>query len=165
MTSSDRNPMDISDLALLSDIVSIYDALDPMPEMLPDVILFALHSADLDAEMARLVESEFGLVGTRGAAQVEHARRVTFSSEHLTVMVAIEPQEDHSVRLDGWAAPGGRLRVELRSSAGVLTADCDETGRFAFEAVPMGPAQMTLYPTDGCDAAIRIPVVTPAVEL
>lgn len=165
MNNSDRNRMDVTDLELLSDIVDIYDTLDPMPEMLPDVILFALHSEDLDAEMARLVESEFGLVGTRSSAQVEHARRVTFSSEHLTVMVAVEPQDDGQVRLDGWAAPGGRLQVELRSGTGVLTADCDESGRFVFDAVPTGPAQMTLYPTDGCDSAIQIPVVTPAIEL
>lgn len=165
MNDSGQNRMDIHDLELLSDIVGIYDTLDPMPEMLPEVILFALHSEDLDAEMARLVESESGLVGTRSSAQVEHARRVTFSSEHLTVMVAVEPHDDGHVRLDGWAAPGGCLRVELRSGTGVLSTDCDESGRFVFESVPMGPAQLTLYPTDGCDSAIQIPVVTPAIEL
>ncbi|MTD16797.1 hypothetical protein GIS00_22960 [Nakamurella sp. YIM 132087] len=168
--STDENghgpdPMDQYDLDLLSDIVGIYDALDPMPEMLPDVVLFALGATDLDGEMARLVESESGLVGTRGAAQVEHARRVTFSSEHLTVMVAVEPQPGDTVRLDGWAAPGGSLKVELRSGASTFTTDCDESGRFVFESVPPGPAQIVLHPAPGCDAAIRMPVVTPAIQL
>ncbi len=156
-------PMDQFDLDLLSDVLSVYDALDPMPAALPDLVLFSLGVTDLDAEMALLVETEVGLVGTRGAP-VEHARRVTFSSEHLTVMVAVDPQQG-GVRLDGWAAPGGGLRVELRSGETTLTTACDATGRFVFEWVPPGPAQIVLHPTDGCDEAIRVPVVTPAILL
>ena len=38
----------------------------------------------------------------------------TFASDSLTVMVVVNPQRDGSVRLDGWAAPGGRLHAELR---------------------------------------------------
>lgn len=163
--SESQEPMDRYDLELLSDLVAIYDQLDPMPEMLPDVILFALDTSDLDAEMARLVESEAGLVGTRGSAQVEHARRVTFSSEHLTVMVAVEPQPGGEVRLDGWAAPGGGLRVELRSGGTAFATECDDSGRFVFDSVPVGPAQITLYPTDASDSAILVPVVTPAIQL
>jgi hypothetical protein len=159
-----RDPMDRYDLDLLSDIVGIYDSLDPMPEMLPDVVLFALGATDLDGEMARLVESESGLVGTRGA-QVEHARRVTFSSEHLTVMVAVEPQPGDVVRLDGWAAPGGALHVELRTGDTTLSTECDESGRFVFESVPPGPAQIVLHPTATSDAEVRVPVVTPAIQL
>jgi hypothetical protein len=161
----DGDPMDRYDLELLTDLVDIYDKLDPMPEMLPDVILFALGASDLDAEMARLVESERGLVGTRGSAQVEHARRVTFSSEHLTVMVAVEPQSGDSVRLDGWAAPGGCMRVELRSGEALLRTECDDSGRFVLDGVPLGPAQITLYPTDASDPAVTVPVVTPAIQL
>ena len=111
INSASHEPMDMSDLDMLSDIVAIYDTLDPMPPMLPDVILFALGATDLDAEMARLVESGAGLVGTRGAP-VEHSRRVTFASEHLTVMIAVDPQPTGLVRVDGWAAPGGALHVE-----------------------------------------------------
>ena len=162
--SASHEPMDMSDLDLLSDIVALYDVLDPMPPMLPEVVLFALGATDLDGEMARLVESETGLVGTRGAP-VEHARRVTFASENLTVMIAVEPQAGGMVRVDGWAAPGGALHVELRSGECVLTTECDDSGRFVFESVPMGPAQLVLNPTDSSDPAIQIPVVTPAVHL
>ena len=152
------------DLDLLTDIVGVYDALDPMPAMLPDVILFALGATDLDAEMARFVESEAGLIGTRGAP-VEHARRVTFASEHLTVMIAVDPQVGGTVRVDGWAAPGGALHVELRSGERVLTTECDDSGRFVFDSVPVGPAQLVLNPTGSSDPAIQMPVVTPAVHL
>ena len=157
-------PMDVFDLEILSDLLAVHDVLDPMPAMLPDIVLFALGATDLDAEMARLVDEESSLVGTRAAA-VEHARRVTFSSEHLTVMVAVDGRADDGLRLDGWAAPGGRLRVELRCGDVLLTTECDETGRFVFEAVPTGPAQLTLYPTAESDEEIRVPVVTPAIQL
>ncbi|GGL91241.1 carboxypeptidase regulatory-like domain-containing protein [Nakamurella endophytica] len=159
-------PMDRRDLELLAGIVAIHDALDPMPAMLPDMVLLALGATDLDAEMARLIESESSLAGTRGADQpVEHARRITFSSEHLTVMVAVERNADGTVRLDGWAAPGAHLRVELRGGERTVQGQCDADGRFVLDGVPTGPAQLVLHPTDESDPAVRLPVVTPAVQL
>ena len=157
--------MDERDLEILGSLVDIYDRLDPMPEMLPEVVLFGLQVADLDAEMARLVESELSLSGAEGTRSVEHAKRVTFTSDSLTVMISVQEQPDHALRLDGWAAPGGNLRAELRTDSCVLTADCDDTGRFVFESVPSGSVQLVLHPTEDSDPAVRLPVVTPAVHL
>ena len=158
-------PMDQQDLDLLGDLVDIYDLLDPMPSMLPDVILFGLQAGELDAEIARLVDSELTMSGAAGTRSVEHAKRVTFSSESLTVMISVQAQPDNVLRLDGWAAPGGGLHAELRTDGETLTAECDETGRFVFEAVPSGSVQLVLHPTDDSDPTIRIPVVTPALHL
>jgi hypothetical protein len=167
--SSDADPagaaMDRVDLRILSDLLAIYDATDPMPEMLPDLVLFGLGAQDLDAEFARLVESELADSGVSGTRSVEHARRVTFASDNLTVMVVVNPQLDGSIRLDGWAAPGGRLHAELRVGESTMTAECDESGRFVFEAVPTGPAQLVLHPTENSDPSLTLPVVTPAVHL
>lgn len=158
-------PMDRADLRLLSDLLAIYDSVDPMPEILPDLVLFGLNAKNLDAEFARLVESEFALSGAAGTRSVEHARRVTFASDSLTVMVVVNPRRDGSVRLDGWAAPGGRLRAELRVGESTLTAECDDSGRFVFDAVPAGPAQLVLHPTFESDPSLTRPVVTPAMHL
>ena len=103
--------------------------------------------------------------GASGTRSVEHARRVTFASDSLTVMVVVNPQRDGSVRLDGWAAPGGRLHAELRVGESTLTAECDESGRFVFDDVPTGPAQLVLHPTLDSDPSLTLPVVTPAVHL
>lgn len=157
--------MDERDLEILGSLVDIYDRLDPMPEMLPDLVLFGLQIADLDAEMARLVDSELSLYEAAGTRSVEHARRVTFTSESLTVMISVEQLPDRGLRLDGWAAPGGHLRAELRTDGSVLSVQCDETGRFVFESVPAGSVQLVLHPTEQSDPAIRLPVVTPAVHL
>ncbi len=158
-------PMDRADLRILADLQAIYDAVDPMPEMLPELVLFGLDAHDLEAEFARLVDSELAVAGTAGTRSVEHARRVTFASDNLTVMVVVNPQRDGRVRLDGWAAPGGRLHAELRVGESTLTAECDESGRFVFEAVPAGPAQLVLHPTLDSDPSLTLPVVTPAVHL
>jgi hypothetical protein len=161
----DAGPMDRADLRILSDLLAIYDTVDPMPEMLPDLVIFGLDTQSLDAEFARLVESELSVSGASGTRSVEHARRVTFASDSLTVMVVVNPQRDGSVRLDGWAAPGGRLHAELRVGDQTLTAECDESGRFVFDAVPAGPAQLVLHPTLDSDPSLTLPVVTPAVHL
>ena len=158
-------PMDRADLRVLSDLLAIYDTVDPMPEILPDLVLFGLNSPDLDAEFARLVESELAVSGALGTRSVEHARRVTFASDSLTVMIVVNPRRDGSVRLDGWAAPGGRLHAELRVGDSTLTAECDESGRFVFDAVPTGPAQLVLHPTMESDPSLTLPVVTPAMHL
>lgn len=157
--------MDEGDLEILGSLVDIYDRLDPMPEMLPDVVLFGLQIADLDAEMARLVDSELSLSGAAGTRSVEHAKRVTFSSDNLTVMISVQTQTDQSLRLDGWAAPGAHLRAELRTDSGSSTVSCDDTGRFVFESVPPGSVQLVLHPTGESDPAVLLPVVTPAVRL
>lgn len=158
-------PMDRADLRILADLQAVYDAVDPMPQMLPDLVLFGLQAQDFDAEFARLVESELAVSGAAGTRSVEHARRVTFASDNLTVMVVVNPQRDGRVRLDGWAAPGGRLHAELRVGESTMTAECDESGRFVFDAVPAGPAQLVLHPTLDSDPSLTLPVVTPAVHL
>ena len=157
--------MDQRDLELLGSLVDIYDRLDPMPQMLPDLVLFGLQIADLDAEMARLVDSELSLSGAAGTRSVEHAKRVTFSSDNLTVMISVQTQADQLLRLDGWAAPGAHLRAELRTRSGSTSVACDDTGRFVFESVSPGSVQLVLHPTDESDPVVRLPVVTPAVHL
>ena len=161
----DAGPMDRADLRILSDLLAIYDTVDPMPEMLPDLVLFGLDTQNLDAEFATAGGVRTSVSGASGTRSVEHARRVTFASDSLTVMVVVNPQRDGSVRLDGWAAPGGRLHAELRVGDHTLTAECDESGRFVFDAVPAGPAQLVLHPTLDSDPSLTLPVVTPAVHL
>lgn len=157
--------MDTVDLELLTDLLAIHEAFDPTPAMLPDLVLFGLQVFDLDVELARLVESETSLASAASVRSVEQARRVTFTSDNLTVMIAVQDKGDGSVRLDGWSAPGGGLRAELRTGESVLRTTCDVAGRFVFESVPTGMAQLTLHPTDVSDPAVRVPVVTPAINL
>ena len=160
-----RARLDRTDLELLGTLGDIYDVLDPMPAFLPDMVLFALAAADLDGEVARLVDAESTPVGARAAAEVEVARRITFSSAHLTVMISVESTGPGEFRVDGWAAPGASLAVAVRAGDRLLHTECDETGRFSLQAVPAGPVQFTLTPTAGSDPAITVAVLTPALHL
>ncbi|HEU0086683.1 MAG TPA: hypothetical protein VFQ77_03385 [Pseudonocardiaceae bacterium] len=153
-------PLDEVDDAILAGLARLYDRIDPVPAGLADRIDFAVSLADLDAEVARLQHQLAEPAGVRGE---ERARTVTFTSESLTVMVTVTAVSNREFRMDGWAAPGGGLRVELRSESGSRDGHTDSDGRFEFDGVPLGRAQLVFHPVDGSD--LRVPVVTPAVEL
>jgi len=131
---------------------------DPPPADLDERVMFALALTDLDAEVARLAEATPAL-----ARAGEQARTVTFDAASRSVMITIVERTDHLVRVDGWLAPGAALVVELRlpEPAEPLLVTADETGRFVFDEVPHGLAQLLIHPTaDGTPK-----VVTPSLQL
>jgi len=133
---------------------------DPVPAHLAERISFALSLEDIEVELLRLESQE--LVGARGE---ERARTVTFSSESLTVMVTLGAVSAAGVRLDGWIAAGGGLRVEARIGGGALGTTADAEGRFVLEAVPVGLVQLAFLPTPGAVTALTRTVVTPTLEI
>lgn len=148
------DPLDDLDREILARIARD----DPPPADLDERVLFALALAGLDAEVARLA------VATPVAARAgERARTITFDASSRTVMITIVERADNLVRVDGWLAPGAALPVELRlpepAEPRVVTAD--ETGRFVFDEVPHGLAQLLIHPP----AAGTPPVVTPSLLL
>jgi hypothetical protein len=79
-------------------------------------------------------------------------------------MITIVAQPDGSVRLDGWLAPAEPLRVELRfpEPAEARSVVCDGAGRFVFDRVARGLAQLLVHPPDGGEGPR---VVTPSLAL
>jgi hypothetical protein len=71
---------------------------------------------------------------------------------------------DSLVRIDGWLAPAAALQVELRfpEPASPRVVSADAAGRFAFDGVPHGIAQLLVQPPES-GASPR--VVTPAFTL
>lgn len=154
--------LDDTDTELLATMAGMYDSFDPVPDGLVERIGFTLTLADLEIELARLTAEIREPVGARGE---ERARTVTFSSDSLTVMVTMTPANHGGFRIDGWLAPGGSLRVELRTDGGSREVLADGNGRFEFGAVPSGLVQLVLHPTPGAAVQLSSAVVTPAVEL
>jgi hypothetical protein len=158
LAAEDLNP---SDFALLNSIRSYYDKHDPVPEGLVERIQFDITLDALHTEVATLTLLDMATAGTRGAA-TEAVRTITFSSESLTTMVTLTPLDDSTVRVDGWAAPGAGVRVDVLLPDGRRSTYADEDGRFVFEGVPSGLAKFALYLPHGAEF---FTVLSPAIEL
>ena len=152
-------PLDPEDLALLNSLRAYYDEHDPVPDGLVERIQFELTLDALEAEVATLTQLDLASAGTRSAA-TESVRTITFTSESMTTMVTITPDGEGSVRIDGWAAPGAGIRVEILLADGARETYADDDGRFVFEQVPTGLAKFALHPDDGSTT-----VVSPTMEL
>ena len=158
---SAADPLDDLDGTVLSRLSSVYGRIDPPPADLTDRVMFALALEDLDIEVARLGEDQLVGSGARGA---ERIRTITFDAASRTVMMTIADRPDNLVRIDGWLAPGAAVRVELRlpEPTGARQAYADDAGRFVFESVPHGLAQLLVHPADGSDGPV---LVTPSLVL
>jgi hypothetical protein len=152
--------LDADDFALLNSLRAYYDEHDPVPDGLVGRIQFELTLDALEAEVATLTQLDLAGAGTRSAA-MESVRTITFTSESMTTMVTITPDGEGSVRIDGWAAPGAGIRVEILLADGTRETFADDDGRFVFEQVPTGLVKFVLHPADGESTT----VVSPTMEL
>jgi hypothetical protein len=169
MTGSERPPPTADaqggdvDAALLSELRDLYVVGDPMPPELVDHVLFSITLADLELEVCRLTElAPLEIAGARGTE--EHTVRATFDSDPLTIMVEWTALDPTAVRIDGWLAPPGPHRVEVRTTDRTLTTTADAGGRFALEQVPRGLAQIVVRSVEPAPASART-VVTPSFTL
>ena len=168
MSSSDdrekllaRSLLDSTDAAVLNAVRAIYDEIDPVPDGLVERIQFELTLDALHTEVATLMQLETSSTGVRGET-TESVRTVTCTSQSLTTRVTATPQGQGLVRVDGWAAPGAGLRVEILLARGPVETYADDDGRFVFEDVPTGLAKFVFHvPRDGGVAT----VVSPSIEL
>jgi hypothetical protein len=166
MTDPASERLDDIDQTILDQVRAMHGRLDPPPADLDDRVRFAIALDHLDVEVAR--RSEDLLVGS-GARGTERTRTITFDCASRTIMVTAVDLAPGGVRVDGWLAPAGRLRIELRSVDGsahepvsaVFTIS-DDTGRFVFDGVEHGLVQIVVHPLDDGDATR---VVTPSLLL
>jgi hypothetical protein len=153
-----RGPWATEDGALLAALRRMWERQDPAPDDLPDRVLFALSLEQLEVEVMQLREEL--LAGARGE---ERARTVTFTSASLSVMITISAAAE--VRLDGWITSGGGLRVDLLVEGQDRSTTADGDGRFVFDGIAPGLAQLVFQPTAGAETNLSRPVVTPAIQV
>ncbi len=164
-TSPDREtelagqPLDNEDLAVLNALHAMYDEADPVPAGLVERIQFEITLDALEAELATLMQLDLADAGARGTA-TESVRTITFTSESLTTMVTLTPQPAGVVRVDGWAAPGAGIRVEVLLAGGPRETYADEDGRFVFDALPTGLAKFALHlDTENGSSTVMSPTI------
>jgi hypothetical protein len=139
------------DSVVLGNVREMWESLDPVPSDLLPLIDFSLDMAGPEVEFLR-ASSRVSLAAVRGD---EQARLITFDGATSTVMVNITPNADGTVRVDGWLTPATRRSIDLRTSSGVVSTRSDSGGRFAFDGIAHGLAQ--LHVGDG--------VTTPSIVL
>lgn len=153
-------PIDDRDEALLRQVGATFAAADPVPDGLVERLQFAMTLDALRAELAELQRMD-GLVGARGEATSD-VQTVTFTSQSMTIMITATPVGPDRVRVDGWAADGADVLIELRTVAGPQHGVADADGRFVFEDVPRGMTQFVVRRPEG---SIMPTVVTPSMEI
>jgi len=170
----EHEPFDDVDASILADVHAFHALTDPPPADLTERVRFAIALEDVDLDGLDVVVSRLQddlLVGS-GARGAERTRTVTFDSDSLTIMVTITEAAPGGVRIDGWLAPPGPLRVELRiasdradSRGQSYTMTADDTGRFVFDGIIPGLAQIMVHPTPGSGVDLASRVVTPSLLL
>lgn len=144
---------------LLDALRAVWERRDPVPSGLVDRVRFAIWLEDLDTEVEVLALTCEVDVGA-GARSTETARTVTFSTDHLSILITVSERPDGRRRVDGWVSPATSGRVVVRQVDGAsLEADVDADGRFALDDLVPGTAQLVLRASGG-DA-----VATPPIEL
>ncbi len=157
MNTSHALPQD--DDELLDALRTLWERRDPVPTGLVDRVQFAIWLEDLDTEVEMLaLTSEIDVAA--GARSTETARTVTFSTDHLSIMITVSERPDGRRRVDGWVSPAASGQVVVRQVGGSNhEADVDADGRFALDDLVPGMAQLVLR-SEGGDA-----VATPPIEL
>lgn len=156
MTPPRTLPQD--DDALLDTLRELWERRDPVPTGLVDRVQFAIWLEDLDSEVELLaLTTEVDVAA--GSRSTETARTVTFSTDHLSILITVSDRPDGLRRVDGWVSPARSGEVVVRQLGGsTREAEVDADGRFALDHLTPGMVQLVLR-SDGSSVA------TPPIEL
>lgn len=142
-----RQPLDDEDAAVLAAVRHLYAEADPVPVDLVDRVLFSVALDEMFDEVAQLIRVPMEASAVRGADVSMRTETLTFSADSLTAMVTVTRTPTAELRLDGWLSPPAAYRVHLRVRDGdEAETRADAEGRFVFEGLPQGPAQLSFYP-------------------
>jgi hypothetical protein len=157
--------LDDVDAATLERVRSVFAEGDPVPEDLVERIHFSLALDEMYDEVARMTRVPLDALAVRGEQTAgTRTETLTFSADRLTAMVTVSRVGPGELRLDGWLAPPEACRVRLRIQQGPThEVLADAQGRFSFESLTEGFAQLTFHPV-GDDEAENA-VVTPVFQL
>lgn len=148
--ASERAPLDATDQALLQEVATMVDDLDPMPADLVERVQFALALDEVYEEVARMTRVvDDALVVRTDVVGTTRADTLTFSADRLSAMVTVSVDRPGLRRIDGWVSPAGERTVVVRMQGWHDEVLCDEAGRFVVEAMPASFVQLVFHPRPG----------------
>lgn len=121
--------------SIFTDLRTMYEAIDPVPEHLVDAMIAAIAAEDLDSEYALLglLSRSTELVGTRASGVLT----IEFSYDETSVLLRIATLNDTTRRIDGWVTGSDGTEARLVAGERSTTAPLVE-GRFEFASIPAG---------------------------
>jgi hypothetical protein len=170
---TEHEPLDDVDAVVLEELRATYEDVDPVPHDLVERIKFSLALDEMFEEVARMTRVPLEEMAVRGDPTAgTRTETLTFSAERLTAMVTVSRSGPGRLRLDGWLAPSESCRVRLRiQGAPSRETVSDDGGRFSFEDLDEGFAQLSFHPLGdeasdetGADEGQNA-VVTPVFQL
>jgi hypothetical protein len=173
LEASAAEPLDGADAAILQQVADLLHEVDPVPDDLVARVQFSLALDEVFTEVARITRVPLDALAVRSDPVAgTRTETLTFSADRLTAMVTVTRDAAGRVRLDGWLAPPAELRVQLRMQEATREVASDESGRFVFDALPEGFAQLTFHlppdeeaATPAAGAPEAEVVVTPLFQL
>jgi hypothetical protein len=139
-------PLDATDQALLDEIDTMLDVVDPVPADLVERVRFALALDEVFEEVAAISRVPEDVLAVRSdLAEAVRTETLTFTADRLTAMVTISPAGRGRVRIDGWVSPAGVRRVSLRMQGSDEGVSTDEGGRFAADGLRSGFVQLVFH--------------------
>ncbi len=158
-------PLDAADAAVLDEVARLLTQVDPVPEDLVERVQFSIALDEMYAEVAQITRMPMDAMAVRSEPGVgTRTETLTFSADRLTAMVTVTRLGAGRLRVDGWLAPEGRMGVSLRMQEDTHETEADEAGRFVFDNLPDGFAQLAFRPV-GEDEDTDAVVVTPLFQL
>ncbi|MCC2033689.1 hypothetical protein [Microbacterium allomyrinae] len=133
-----------ADAALFARMRRMWEDIDPVPADLVDRMVAAVAVEDLSREYALLTLVDGTLAAVRGETDTA---TLQFSDGTTSVLLHVTATEDGGRRVDGWV-DGSALAIRLVQGERDWTADAGEHGRFAFDEVTPGMAQLRLVVRD-----------------
>lgn len=151
------------DDGLLEDVAALYDAVDPVPEGLTALAVFAVTVEQLRAEMVELEHVATPELAARAhdaqEREVVRTGTITFACEPVTVMINLSESPTGGLCVDGWVAPPAQYRIELYQPGESMAIESDPEGTFMLLDVPEGPSCLALQRVDGEGPTVCTPVI------
>jgi hypothetical protein len=158
-------PLDATDQHLLDQVAEVLELADPVPHDLVERVQFAVALDEVFAEVAHITRVADDALAVRSDPTAEvRTETLTFSADRLTAMVTVTRTADGTLRVDGWVAPEEPMRVHLRMQGGPEFESTDAAGRFVFEGLSEGFAQLSFHLLGGAGDPEPV-VVTPLFQL
>lgn len=153
--------LDARDMTVMAALARLYDDVDPVPHDLVERSMFTVAWAEVEDELAHLVDASDARApaGVRGNAG--QARSMTFASDDATLTVMVTAMGRERRRLDGWIESPATVTARVRLVGEVREAAVSQDGRFELTDLPAGMVQVMLV--DAGDG--HTVLMTPAMSL